>query len=246
MRVRVISSLKDAEPEDFQGKTAVVIHTLRLTSNIVTALATGASEVRILETAEETRLIAEPDDITTGEKEGQKIPSFDLGNSPIELTGSSIIGKRIVMTSKNGSIALKKAASATSILIACILNARACAAYALQLKRDITILCLGSGMHFDAADGIAAGMLVSELQDLAGSKAGRACGVQNLSTDDMACAMLGFYYGVRARTTGTLLHTELGRKLCRRGLSRDVVYCARQNFHEAVPIFNDGLIIRVL
>src|SRR3989442_13873822 len=72
---------------DLKNTTAVVFDVLRATSTILTALAHGAREIYPVRTIEEAFALQSaqmPGALLGGERHGEKIDGFDLGNSPLE------------------------------------------------------------------------------------------------------------------------------------------------------------------
>jgi 2-phosphosulfolactate phosphatase len=101
---------------DLSQSVCVVFDILRATSTMVTALANGAAA--ILPVAEISDALAirmeRPEVLLAGEREGLRILSsssggvdFDLGNSPREFTPERVQDKTIVMTTTNGTRALR-------------------------------------------------------------------------------------------------------------------------------------------
>ena len=72
------------------------------------ALSAGASCVIPAETVMEARALQRPGDLLGGERFCRKIAGFDLGNSPEEYTEQIVAGKRIVLTTTNGTRAIHK------------------------------------------------------------------------------------------------------------------------------------------
>lgn len=156
------------------GRTAcVVFDVFRATSTIVTALAHGAQAV--IPVAEISEALAwrrkRPDILLAGEREGLRIRAnltggidFDLGNSPREFTGPAIKGQAILLTTTNGSRALRACAKAKAVLACSFLNLQATADY-LQANGFVDVLIVCSGTHEEAAyeDALGAGALVELL-----------------------------------------------------------------------------------
>jgi len=93
------------------GGIAVVIDVLRASTTIITALAHGAAGVRPALTTEQARELAAgsgagPAMLLGGERGGLRIDGFDLGNSPLEYAPARVAGRRIVITTTNGTAAL--------------------------------------------------------------------------------------------------------------------------------------------
>ena len=119
---------------NLSGTACVVLDILRATTTMMTALANGAEGViPVLEISEAVALKEQrPDVLLAGERNGLRIGAdqaggtdFDLGNSPREFTPERVRGKTIVMTTTNGTRALRACAHADTVLIGAFLNLRA-------------------------------------------------------------------------------------------------------------------------
>lgn len=156
--------------ERLKDATCVVFDILRATTSITTALANGAEAVIPVGTIEEAVAQWEADStvLLAGEREGYRITAeltgnidFKLGNSPREFTRPAVEGRRIVMTTTNGTRALKACRGAVEVLAASFLNLGATVAHLQAGKvKDLLVVC--SGTHEEAAveDTLAAGALV--------------------------------------------------------------------------------------
>jgi 2-phosphosulfolactate phosphatase len=153
--------------------TCVVFDVLRATSSIVTALANGAQAVvpvATIEEAIEARRI-NPAVLLAGERDGFRISAklsgsvdFNLGNSPREFTRDVVSGKTIIMTTTNGTRALKACAGAVEVLAASFLNLNATVACLRKAEvKDLLIVCSGTHEEASFEDTLGAGALVDAL-----------------------------------------------------------------------------------
>src|SRR3954468_24467042 len=98
-RLNVYNLPSHVEERELAGGTAVVIDVLRATSTICQALASGAREVVPFLEIEDALAAAQGTDRTDivlgGERRGERIPGFDVGNSPSEYTSQVVGGKRV-------------------------------------------------------------------------------------------------------------------------------------------------------
>ena len=140
-RIAVIPSVNETSAEDLVGKTAVVIDVLRATSTIITALQYGCEGVIPVETVYQAKERQLEGTYLGGERNGKKIPGFDLGNSPFEYMSPELRGKKVILTTTNGTRAIQKSSKASCVVAAALLNVRAAARYCLSLKRDIAVIC---------------------------------------------------------------------------------------------------------
>ncbi|GKU79663.1 2-phosphosulfolactate phosphatase [Paenibacillus sp. L3-i20] len=236
MHVQVISSVNESCSAKFHHKTALVIDVLRATSTIVTALSAGATSVVPAETVMDARAMQLPGDILGGERFCRKIAGFDLGNSPNEYTEQSVGGRRIILTTTNGTRGIHKSMRADHIIVASLLNAEACARYALELRRDIVILCAGSHDDFAIEDGLCAGLLLDCLKKQSSNP---------IDVDDFGHAMHSLYRDRADRVFETLLNSLSGKRLQKLGSRDDIETCSTINKINHVPYLNgDQLILR--
>ena len=158
---------------DLTGTTCIVFDVLRATSSIITALANGATAIIPVATIDEA--LAEkqrdPSILLAGERDGFRITSkltggidFDFGNSPREFTYPAVSGKRIAMTTTNGTRALRACAGARDILAGSFLNLAAVGKH-IEATRATDLLLVCSGTYEEASyeDLLGAGALADAL-----------------------------------------------------------------------------------
>ena len=107
-----------------------------------------------------------PDEkLMLGERGGKKIEGFDLGNSPLAVTKKIVKGKRLFMSTTNGTKSLKKVQNAKHLFAMGLPNRKAVAEKIISLKSE-NVLILGSGWEgsYSLEDSLAAGALASYLE----------------------------------------------------------------------------------
>jgi 2-phosphosulfolactate phosphatase len=157
---------------DLSGTTCVVFDVLRATSSMVTALANGVSEIHPVCTIEEALALKArlPDAVLGGERQGDLIPGFDIGNSPSEYM--RLKGRRIVTTTTNGTVALRACEGAQRVLVGALLNLGAIAAgLRASAPKAVLLVCAGTFDTFALEDAYAAGRLIGELSGASRSDA---------------------------------------------------------------------------
>jgi 2-phosphosulfolactate phosphatase len=161
-------------PGRLSGAVAVVIDVLRATTTIVHALAAGCTAVRPCAEIEEARTLAGSMRagrvLLAGERGGQPLPGFDLGNSPGEFTPRNCKGCTLVLTTSNGTRALLRAAEAERVVVAAFVNYSAVCEQLRLDRRPVHILCAGTEHEVALEDTLLAGALVDFLS--------QACEVQ--------------------------------------------------------------------
>jgi len=159
--------------EDLGETTCVVFDILRATTTMLTALANGAEAiVPVEEIAEALDWKARhPDVLLGGERQGLRIGAsltggveFDLGNSPAEYMRDVVEGRTIVMTTTNGTRALRACLGASAIYLGSFLNLRA---VTQRLQEDppesLLLVCSGTGDQPALEDILAAGALCEKV-----------------------------------------------------------------------------------
>jgi 2-phosphosulfolactate phosphatase len=152
---------------DLSQTVCVVFDILRATTSMITALANGAESIIPVEQISEALELRRqrPELLLAGERDGVRIRSnltggidFDLGNSPREFTSERVQGRSIVMTTTNGTRALRACAKAQVVLIGSFLNLRAITNW-LRDNKPPHLLLVCSGTYEQAAfeDILAAG-----------------------------------------------------------------------------------------
>lgn len=147
---------------------AVVIDVLRATTTIAWALHNGAEAVQAFADLDQLRAEADawPAErrLLLGERGGSKISGFDLGNSPVAVTPEVVQGKRLFMSTTNGTRALQRVRGVSCLHTVALPNRRAVAERLLQERRE-QILILGSGWEgtYSLEDSLAAGALAALL-----------------------------------------------------------------------------------
>ncbi|MGB9662098.1 MAG: 2-phosphosulfolactate phosphatase [Moorellaceae bacterium] len=237
MELEVFCTINGATDDGLNGKTVIIVDTLRATTTIATALEAGCLEIIPVLTPEEAiemrERLGDERVLLGGERGAVKIPGFDLGNSPLEYTPEVVQGRRIIITTTNGTRAIKRAAGARLPLLAALVNAPAAAAAAVEAGGDVTILCAGTRDHFSLEDFLTAGLLVSELE-----KRG------DYVLRDGAWAARELYRTYKDNLAQTLKNSLHGRQLLELGFEADLDYSTQVGVLVSVPYYSGGLIRR--
>ena len=104
------------------------------------------------------------DTLLCGGRGGLRIDGFDLGNSPAEFSRTAVSGKRLVMTTTNGTRAFAAAAAADHVFTASFHNQSAVVA-ALPGEGSVVVVCAGKEGRFSLDDTVCAGIIVRGLRD---------------------------------------------------------------------------------
>ena len=220
----------------------VVFDVFRATSSMVTALAGGAAGILPVAEIPEALEIRrkQPGALLAGERDGVRIrgeltggTDFDLGNSPREFIPETVSGRTVVMSTTNGTRALRACAHADRVLIGSFLNLEATAAAAGQGRwPELLILCSGTFDEAAYEDTLAAGALCDSLwAQFAGAE-----------ISDAALMARQLYLVAGDRVAEEAARSRNGRRLLSRPeLRDDVAFCLRRDvFDFAAALGADG------
>ncbi|WP_286885274.1 2-phosphosulfolactate phosphatase [Aneurinibacillus sp. UBA3580] len=238
-KIHVLTQKESLNPERLSGCTAVVIDVLYATSTIVTALHHGARAVipvlhreDALQTAAAYR---ETEYLLCGESGGYTLDQF-VNPDPLELATAGIHGKTIIFSSTNGTVALKKAATARTVYASSLLNGHAVADHIRRSSEEgsIVIICAGSNGRFALEDMLGAGYLIQELTHH---------NPDDWQLSDGAFAARELFASCADRLSDTLLQTETGRFLEKLGGAEGILHAAQAGTLPVVPLMHGGALM---
>ena len=231
MKIDVVLSPPEIDllpKRDLARTTAVVFDVLRATSSMITALANGAEEIYPVCTIEDALALKAtmPDAQLGGERHGDRIQGFDVGNSPLEYLTPR---KRIITTTTNGTVALKACEQAGEVLVGGLLNNRALTDL-IRLRQPEELLLVAAGTFRELAleDVFAAGMVCAEFPEA--------------ELTDSARVALSLYRQHQGDVIGLLQAARNGRALNAAGRGNDVAWCGKLDSQAVVGVLKDGAV----
>jgi len=250
MKIDIIISAGDIKKEKVKDKTIVIIDMLRATSVIVAAIANGCREVIPVLTIEEAMELSRKDRdnyILGGERKALKIEGFDCSNSPLEYRKEVVRNKSIILTTTNGTRAIKGSEQAKNIYIGSMLNAKAVAALLTVSKEDIVIVNAGTYDEFSMDDFICSGYIIDRVLNLTDlSSHGISLKGADLSEIDVELSDIAktahYIYKMNRDIVGFIKNASHYKRIVELGLNEDLEYCCRKDLTKVVPIYKDGII----
>jgi 2-phosphosulfolactate phosphatase len=234
MRLHVALSPPEFGSLELAGRSAVVVDVLRATTTVVAAFEAGCRRIVPAADADAARRLVAGlragEGLLAGERNGEMIPGFDLGNSPLEYVADRVSGRTIVLTTTNGTRAMLAAGAAARATVAALTNLEAAARWCVASGRDVTVLCAGEKGAFALEDAVCAGLLVDRI-------AADGCGAE-LSDAAAAARLLGQHYVTRLDR----LRAEAmwARRLLAKGRDADVDACLCLGRSTATPELAGG------
>ena len=207
---------------ELQGKIVVVVDIFRATSTMIAALANGIEEISTFSDLEECREMKDQGYLIAGERNGQTVEGFDLGNSPVAFLKKDYSGQKLAMTTTNGTLAISKSSAADEILIGAFPNLSATITYLQKQKKDILIHCAGWKGRFNLEDSLYAGALVKSLES------------SHEADEDGALAMKSLFEKEGHQMKAYLSKASHAKRLQNHGIEADIDFCLTLDLYELV------------
>lgn len=252
MRVNTFSHYKEVEENSIKNSYAIVIDLLRATSVMIAAISNGAKAIIPVEDIEEARLFKklQPDVILGGERGAIKIEGFDLDNSPLSYKKEVVNGKTIVMTTTNGTRALKKSLFAKRIFTGSFINAKKTVDYIVkEIVNDnidrISIICAGTEEKFTLEDILCAGYFVNILKNRSNVLKGEYPSFSEFTFDDLSIASYELYKKFENDPHEILKYSYHYNHLKNLGFGADLIYCLKKDFIDTVCEYKNFIVEKV-
>jgi 2-phosphosulfolactate phosphatase len=246
---------------EVERKVAIVVDALRASSTIVAMFEAGAQAVIVAASADEALRLASLDReryLICGEVNGMPPAGFDRGNSPSDIATLDLAGQDVILSTSNGTRALRAVVEAPLTLVGTGRNASALASAALaaaeRASADLVVVCAGDelGTIFSLEDFYFAGLLVDRIAnqrpfiwpvDESNPRSGDpGCWVLDESAraaQRLYRSYLGPDGSVESDAAAPALamfdEARNGRTLPRIGYGADLVYCAAIDRSAVVP-----------
>ncbi len=212
---------------------AIVVDALRASTTIALLLDHGVTRVQVVAEVDDARALADdtPGALLVGERRGERLPGFHLGNSPLEVMASPRMdGRTAIFTSSNGAQRLTACEEADRVLVGAVCNATAVAEWTRQYA-DATgrpVVFVAAGKYPDEA-------FISPEDEATCTYLAFRTG---LPIAEDACAYADqwerelIFHGLE-----TIFRTSRhAQRLMEIGYSEDVFFCARPDTSAALPV----------
>jgi 2-phosphosulfolactate phosphatase len=221
---------------------AIMVDVLRASTTIPTAMDKGIAEFYIAKEVEDTRLASkELGTLLVGERDCLKLPGFNFGNSPVEMSQITNFPKNTAaFTSSTGARRVVEAIGAKNIIIGSIINAQAIASYITSsfTKQNIVVVIIpafteGSIISNEITeDQIGALLIAREFQK------------HGIILDKEIKEEIVFLEKILEKETLTtvLTNTKHGQKLVNLNFEADIAFCAKENQLNIVPISQNEVV----
>jgi len=222
-------------PDDATPDCAIAIDVLRATSTMAAALDAGAEAIQVFSDINELMRVSErwPADkrLRAGERGGARVEGCDLGNSPLDHSPAHSGGRRLFMSTTNGTRCLHRIQHAPMVITAALTTRQAVVTF-LQQHQPNTVWLVGSGWEgsYSLEDTACAGAI------LHGMMATTQGTYKELAGNDAAVAAVSLYRHWQDRLLELMHYATHGQRLLRLNNDTDLKYCAQLDILDIVPI----------
>ncbi len=230
-------------PTDKVPECAIAVDVLRATSTIATVLAAGGEAVQVFSDLDQLIEVSEkwPSEkrLRAGERGGAKVPGFELGNSPLDCTPELVQGRRLFISTTNGTRALQRVQDSPNLLAAALIN-RAAVVQFLQELQPETVWIVGSGWEgsFSLEDTVCAGAIAHSL--LQQTK----LSLEELAGNDEVVGAIALYSQWQDNLLGLLHQASHGQRLLRLDCQEDLKYCSQTDILDVLPIQHETGVLK--
>ena len=237
MDIEIFLTSNGIEEDDVRDRTVVVIDVLRACSTIATALNHGArAVVPVLDMAQASRIAANLDPNIYrlgGERGGEKIEGYHLGNSPLEYTHEEVEGRDVILNTTNGTKALTRSRGARHLVAGSLLNAGRVVDFIKQAGADTTIVCAGRQNRISLEDTVCAGLILDRLWS----------DTDPTFVSDAANAAYTLYKHDHPDVSTRLRRGNHVQRLIDMGYEEDVEYCFQVDALPVLPYYTDNRLV---
>ncbi|MEO0405747.1 MAG: 2-phosphosulfolactate phosphatase family protein [Cyanobacteria bacterium P01_A01_bin.135] len=228
-------------PADTLPDCAIAIDVLRATTTIATALAHGAEAVQAFSNID--LLLSTSTDwpadkrIRVGERGGSMVEGCDMGNSPLDYVPERVAGKRIFLSTTNGTRCLERIAQAKTVLTAALVNRHSATSYLLA-QRPETVWLVGSGWEgsYSLEDTVCAGAIAAVLAE--------SVPLVDLAGNDEVVGAIALFEQWAANLEGLMHQASHGQRLLGLNNTADLVYCARLDSIDVLPKQSEAKLLK--
>lgn len=139
MEIRLLSLLEGARRA---AGTVVIIDVYRAFTTAAVALQRGAARLLLVDSPEAAFKLRREGrgELCLGEVSGIKVPGFDFGNSPFELSRAGVHGKTLIQSTSAGTKGVVAAGRAEALFAAALVNAEATVRAVLAVRPSLVSL----------------------------------------------------------------------------------------------------------
>ncbi len=218
-----------------ENSIVVVIDILRATSSITYGIDNGATSIIPVEHVEDCLNYSDKGFLLAAERNGEVVAGYDFGNSPFSYTKEKVNGKTIVLTTTNGTKAMRMAqARAHQVVIGSFLNLTSLCNWLKEQDKDVLLLCAGWKDKFNLEDTLFAGAVVNFLR-------------KDFVHFDDSCVVAEDMYLLAKHDLRQYLHkSSHSHRLEQLNIEEDVQFCLKLDLCKAIPVLEGERLVKLV
>ena len=219
---------------EIEESIVVVIDILRATSSITYGMENGAEAIIPVMDVDDCKKFSQTDYLLAAERNGEVVPGFDFGNSPFSYTKEKVEGKTIVLTTTNGTKALRMAQErAYKVVVGSFLNLESLSLWLIEQQKSVLLLCAGWKDKFNLEDSLFAGAVVNRLRK------------DFKHFDDASVAAEDIFLLAKDDLRKYLHKSSHSHRLEQLNIEEDVKFCLQQSICECIPVLDGERLVRL-
>jgi len=225
---------------DLNNTIIVVIDIIRASSTICTVLEYGVVKLKTVAEIDEAKALKANGYIIAGERDGVKLEGFDYDNSPISLMDRKLEGKKVGLTTTNGTKTISKITEKllqcvdSELIIGAFVNYSVLEKYLLSQNKNILLVCSGWKNNLSIEDTIFAGKLIYELAKFKN---------YNHQSDSANHTKL-IYENSEKNLFNFIMDYSMRFKDKIKFLADDIRYCLKYDVTSVIPVYKDGVFVK--
>jgi 2-phosphosulfolactate phosphatase len=210
---------------------------------MATVLAAGGEAVQVFSDLDQLMAVSEqwPAEkrLRAGERGGAKVAGFELGNSPLDCTAELVQGRRLFISTTNGTRALQRIQQAPIVLAAALINRSAVVKFLLE-KQPETIWIVGSGWEgsFSLEDTVCAGAIAHSIWQQTDSS------LEEIAGNDEVTSAIALYSQWQNDLLGLFHQASHGKRLLRLECLEDLKYCSQTDILDVLPMQHEAGVLK--
>ncbi|MBD2627116.1 2-phosphosulfolactate phosphatase family protein [Trichormus variabilis] len=230
-------------PTEEAPECAIAVDVLRATSTMATVLAAGGEAVQVFSDLDQLVEVSEKwpaqKRLRAGERGGAKVAGFELGNSPLDCTAELVAGRRLFISTTNGTRALQRIQDAPIVLAAALINRAAVVKFLLE-KQPETVWIVGSGWEgsFSLEDTVCAGAIAHSIWQQSNSS------LEEITGNDEVTSAIALYSQWQNDLLGLFHQASHGKRLLRLECLEDLKYCSQTDILDVLPIQHEPGVLK--
>ena len=222
-------------PTQEMPECAIAVDVLRATTTMATVLAAGGEAVQVFSDLDKLVEVSEKfpaqKRLRAGERGGAKVPGFDLGNSPLDCKKEVVEGKRLFISTTNGTRALQRIQSASTVITGAFVNLTTVVEYLVKNKPE-NVWIVGSGWQgsYSLEDTACAGAIAYHLIEK------NNWSVDDVAGNDEVIAAIALYSQWKDNLFQMFKYASHGKRLIGLNCNDDLKYCSQVDTLDVLPI----------